>query len=1041
MLTLAGDGNAYEALVNRHKTKVTNTAAAITRRGYMAEDAAQDAFVTAWIKLNSLREPQKFGSWVCKIARRCAINTVNAYRSYLPIDDVELYIANDDRDADPEYAYCRAEEEKDINSAVDKLPERVGQIIRLHYFEDAPVSDIAKLLGLSVGTVKSQLHEGRKRMRKELSAMNERMNDTFIQRVMKKVEELKMWQLKNSKEGFEGVYNDILKDIDSLPESQDKHSALADVLMRGWWWLPGAKNDALFERIRNAAEKGKNDEVISFIATREFLKIPTATRLEFVRDVQIPRLEKMGMKMALEEAYTRLGSLYYDEGKIEKSDEAFENAKKNASKDSVLLGMLENRKRVLREAEQRKQENKKAYCISARGAELRNIKGNICFWGDKHFNRGWLAQYDSNVFRNASGCDGLFYDESLAVGDSIEGSGGSRLTYVSDSVSADTPMGVFENCQKWQVTKYEQYSGNSTTAVYYKKGVGIVRCEHTNYGVSQVRALKNYRVKENHSLLPLEVGNQWEYDGMLGEENADFELVYRVEYASPERKVLSCYERVSRKKYDEDSWADMMRQIRWEYCDSNDKLQDVYYPMERAAALAKSPMEKAHTESAVRVAKRILETDSTFNPNTKTTGHWNFFSRNHLRKEKGRLCCEHNSDWSFEWKNVLPGNASQVVLYNDIYGILQDAANCIWSEEWVAGASPMVEYYLWDRRNIKTKIICTDGHQVNTKAGQFENCMKLTMEIEGMDSGWEYRGGNKAYWFAPEVGIVRCENEYCDGLKKAVYELTEYRGRGKGYMPVENGLFRKYEALDTTDGYVGMAEYNYVAEEDGELFILCDRTGIRNLPDAISTYDNVKSEQEEESLWEGKKRTEARLKNGINNFNIMTHYLCRPQRNYANAERAVECGKHVLNVMETLGEGKGVPEGWLGYYGKMCFKTGCYIFGNKGDKEEGYAYLEKALEVYKEFSKIPKGSALSVGNEFVYSGIKYLKDESAILLPDGTKEAVEYGDHFKFSINFMYYALTAKSGWEWFNGVRDEERYKEFTARVKAIKDNISKQK
>ena len=55
----------------------------------MAEDAAQNAFVTAWMKLNTLHEPQKLTVWVCRIAKNCALNMVMRFRSFLPLEIVE----------------------------------------------------------------------------------------------------------------------------------------------------------------------------------------------------------------------------------------------------------------------------------------------------------------------------------------------------------------------------------------------------------------------------------------------------------------------------------------------------------------------------------------------------------------------------------------------------------------------------------------------------------------------------------------------------------------------------------------------------------------------------------------------------------------------------------------------------------------------------------------------------------------------------------------------------------------------------------------
>ena len=129
--------------------------------------------------------------------------------------------------------------------------------------------------------------------------MNEKYSDTLVQRVMKKVEELKLWQVKNDKSGFEKEYSQVLREVEELSECTEKQHALADVLMRGWWWLPGKKNDALFARIADAAMEGKNEEVMSFIVAREDSKVYGGARIDFIRDKQIPRLEKAGFVKAL----------------------------------------------------------------------------------------------------------------------------------------------------------------------------------------------------------------------------------------------------------------------------------------------------------------------------------------------------------------------------------------------------------------------------------------------------------------------------------------------------------------------------------------------------------------------------------------------------------------------------------------------------------------------------------------------------------------------------------------------------------------------
>ncbi|MBR4851993.1 MAG: sigma-70 family RNA polymerase sigma factor, partial [Clostridia bacterium] len=233
MLTLAGEQSAYEALVARYEKRVISTAESVTHSRSMAEDAAQDAFVTAWMKLNMLREPSKYGAWVCRIAGNCAKNTVSRFKSYMSLDMLEDMVTDERQSGDPEMAFISEEEKRLLQDSVSELPSKVKEIITLHYYGGLSVADIASRLGISEGTVKWQLHDGRKRIRKELSAMNEQIDDTLVQRVMKKVKELKLWKLKNSKQGFETVYKDVLAEAEKLPESADKAHALADVLMMG----------------------------------------------------------------------------------------------------------------------------------------------------------------------------------------------------------------------------------------------------------------------------------------------------------------------------------------------------------------------------------------------------------------------------------------------------------------------------------------------------------------------------------------------------------------------------------------------------------------------------------------------------------------------------------------------------------------------------------------------------------------------------------------------------------------------------------------
>ena len=209
MLTLAGEQSAYEVLVVRYQRAVVASAYSVVRIQFISEDAAQDAFVTAWMKLNTLRQADKYGSWVCRIAKNCAVNMAKRFHSYLPLDAVDNLdidtLSPQDAGRNPAEVLTLSEQNAELYQGIGKLPEKIKKIIHLYYFEGLSVAQIAEKMALAEGTVKWQLHDGRKRIRKELCAMNEKYSDTLVERVMKKVEELKLWQLVHDKTGFEKV--------------------------------------------------------------------------------------------------------------------------------------------------------------------------------------------------------------------------------------------------------------------------------------------------------------------------------------------------------------------------------------------------------------------------------------------------------------------------------------------------------------------------------------------------------------------------------------------------------------------------------------------------------------------------------------------------------------------------------------------------------------------------------------------------------------------------------------------------------------------
>ncbi|MBQ4064830.1 MAG: hypothetical protein IJD10_01880, partial [Clostridia bacterium] len=868
-------------------------------------------------------------------------------------------------------------------------------------------------------------------------------NDTLVQRVMKKVEELKLWQLKNEKSGFAEVYKDVLGEVETLPESVNKYHALADVLIRGWWWLPGEKNNALLGRIREAALLGKNEEVMAYISTRERARIYGDAKMEFMRDKQIPFLEKHGFRSALGSEWFWLGYFYLDKGETDKGLDALDHAEALFRPSEAYYSLIPT-VRAIEAAKKAKygEKDEKRYRLIGAAYELRRVDGNIRFFNVESYDAGDLWSIQHHAFypiKTACLCDGYFFRNDLSVGESYVGSDNSLLTHVSDDERVETPCGVFEGCQLWETVYLDDHHGKTRVRCYYREGVGIVRLDWKAVGIRDSRVLKHYDVKGGEGLLPLAEGNRWEYADEYREGILTSSLSVEVAYAEKGSVILSTSQSIERMAYDETSWVDTMIQIKNEYYSSeenNYKLVDISDVIDRAERLAQTPMEKAHTKAAASVMRRILATDMRLNPNAEEKGLWNFYTVSPVRRKGLMKTIHHSYDWHFEWKGDCRG-AGKALLYNDPYEQMTMVCDGLWSEEWRVGWEEEKDFCPLYEMPIHTRIRCVDGGTVTTKAGAFENCLTVCIDSEGFAEYVSYFGGRKEYTFAPGVGLVRAVNFINSGSVTAVYELTAYEGVGDGYMPAEDGMMRRYEGQNFSDGYFGAAEYTYVADEDGDVLIFTDRTGVQRKLPPVSSYSSIQDEVKEDELWEQGNGPEARLTHDINNFRILYHFFSRPSRSLAAPERAAAFQRLKLRMIEDLEVDGELPRAWWGYYWKQNFFMACYLFGCEREdlKEEGYAYLEKAFALYPRWRDIPDGELLELGDELIFGGVRYEKGKNHLLLPDGRTVLDDVFYFFCPQMEGCLYGMTAPRGWEWFNPVRNEERFKVYIEKAKTLMD------
>ncbi len=725
-LTLLGDGTAYEELVTRHQRAVMGTAYKVTKNKFSAEDASQDAFVSAWMNLCELRDGSKFGSWVCSFAKNCARTLERHYRAAIP--DISLDTLDGFEPAEEDELFAE-DELKDVRQAVSLLSEKIREAVSLHYFEGKSVAEIAEMLSVPVGTVKWRLSEGRKQLRKGYGIMEKTYdeNESLVARVMRQVEALKLWQLKNNKTGFEEEYRAVLANVEALEDSKEKSSMLADTLLRGYWKVSSEKNKEVFERIKKSAEDSHNEDVMMSIA-----------------------------------------------------------AEKNSE--------------VIR------------YNFDVTGEVYRKIDGKLYFWQQPGYDYNGNSASGS-LFWNMSWCDGLMLDESMKTGDTVTSSDGITLTYLKNDGACDTPAGHFENCSVY-VVDGERFE-RTHCETWLCDGIGIVRQIVTWLGYTYEWVLSSYKTGGKGGLLPFEAGNRWEY--ALAEREAtgitERENIFEVTACDAGSVTLSNMNFMAVTGY-YDTWEGKTAEARYCYCKnitSDDEiLCDVSGAMKRAEELAVTKRQKLHTAIANKVMRRIFETNPTVNPNYTEKGRWNFFKYDAIKKSDGKIICEDLRKYSFEWKDMSDCGRKCVgykVLYSFFFTILQDAAGCLWSDKWQDG------YHFNERKSgdyVTKNFNVKGGETVVTPAGTFENCLRVSFDFQA----WGYFSGRSEYLFADGVGIVRFEHPY-DNDKCVVWQLTEYKGTGKGFFPVDDGLFRRYEADALSDGWHGSVEYTFDEDETG----------------------------------------------------------------------------------------------------------------------------------------------------------------------------------------------------------------------------------
>jgi len=166
----AGSSEAFGALVERHAERARRVARAALLDQHDADDAVQDALFSAWRALGRFDTARPFGPWFLRIVVNAAAD-LRRRRKLRQTEEVPEHVA--DSGPSPERDTDRALLRERLDRALATLPERRRMALVLHDAEGYVHEEIAAMLEVPVGTVRSDVFHARRAMRKALGQSGE----------------------------------------------------------------------------------------------------------------------------------------------------------------------------------------------------------------------------------------------------------------------------------------------------------------------------------------------------------------------------------------------------------------------------------------------------------------------------------------------------------------------------------------------------------------------------------------------------------------------------------------------------------------------------------------------------------------------------------------------------------------------------------------------------------------------------------------------------------------------------------------------------
>jgi RNA polymerase sigma-70 factor (ECF subfamily) len=164
-----GDSDAFEELARKYIRSVYAVVSSFLRGQEDIDDSVQETFLRALEKIQSFNPKRPFAPWLYQVARNVARNRWKYLKSRQHEDLSEFERVPAEADGENPGTLAELSElRSNVAAAIDSLPERQRTAFRLHDIDGFKATEIAEMLDVTAGTVRSNVHHARKELRKRL---------------------------------------------------------------------------------------------------------------------------------------------------------------------------------------------------------------------------------------------------------------------------------------------------------------------------------------------------------------------------------------------------------------------------------------------------------------------------------------------------------------------------------------------------------------------------------------------------------------------------------------------------------------------------------------------------------------------------------------------------------------------------------------------------------------------------------------------------------------------------------------------------------